>query len=104
MAWGSESGRTVPLPENWSSIRLEVLKRDKWLCRWKLPSGAQCPRRATDVDHMGEPDDHRLFKLRSLCSHHHAKVTAQQGVAGRARRKQPRKRDRRQEKHPGRLT
>lgn len=102
MAWGSESGRTVPLPPNWAEIRQEALDRDGHRCTWKLPkSGERCPRRATDVDHMGDPDDHRLFKLRSLCGRHHALVTSKQGVQARAKKKQPRKRDRRQERHPG---
>jgi len=83
MAWGPESGRTVPLPPNWDELRLEQLKIDKWRCTWVLPkSKKRCPRRATDVDHYGRPDDHT--KLRSLCSHHHGKRTSKQGHEARA--------------------
>lgn len=102
MAWGDESGRTSPLPANWYSIRKQVLERDGHRCRWILPSGARCPRTATDVDHFKGADNHSLDALRSLCGHHHDKVTAQQGVKGRRRRKKKPPR-RPTEQHPGLL-
>lgn len=97
MGWES-SDRREHLPSNWDSIREFVLKRDGYRCVWKLGSGARCPRRATEVDHMGDRDDHRPEKLRSLCHAHHEKVTLRQAWAGRQRKKQPR---RPEERHPG---
>src|SRR5690606_32967235 len=99
MAWESDSRRRAELPPNWEAIRREILDRDGRQCRWILPSGKRCPRRATDVDHFGDRNDHSPRNLRALCTHHHAKVTAMQGV--RARRKKPRRRP--EERHPGRL-
>jgi len=97
MAWET-SDRHDFLPPDWSAIRKKVLDRDGWRCRWILPSGARCPRKATDVDHMGARDDHRLERLRSLCHDHHEKVTLKQAFAGRARKKPPK---RPEERHPG---
>jgi len=85
MAWGEDSGRTVPLPPDWYQIRARQLRADGHRCTWRLPSKKRCPRRATDVDHYGAPDDHT--KLRSLCSHHHGKRTAKQGHDARAAKK-----------------
>lgn len=102
MAWGPESGRTSPLPPGWEAIRQKVFNRDGHRCRWILPSGARCPRRATEVDHTKGADNHSLDALRSLCSHHHGKVTAKQGVEARRRRKKKPPR-RKPESHPGML-
>lgn len=101
MGWETSDRRQF-LPPNWEDLRQQVFERDGWRCRWKLPSGARCPRRATDVDHTGDRDDHRLIKLRALCSHHHGKLSSQQGVQAREKRKAPRKR-KRVDRHPGRF-
>lgn len=98
MGWET-SDRREHLPSDWNKIRVQVLKRDEGRCTWRLPSGARCPRAATDVDHMGDRDDHRLHKLRSLCRHHHQKVTAKQAFVGRRARRQGRQK--RVERHPG---
>jgi 5-methylcytosine-specific restriction protein A len=99
MTWGDEKGRD--LPPNWESeIVPAIKKRDNGQCRWRLPSGKRCPRRGTDVDHIGDPDDHRLIKLRLLCAFHHGKRTAKQGFQARMERKQ--KKFRRGEDHPNR--
>lgn len=98
MAWGPDSGRTAPLPDNWSELREDQLKRDGYRCVWKLPSGKRCPRKATDVDHKGDANDHS--RLRSLCSHHHGKRTAMQGFAA---RKPPKSKRVRFEETPGLL-
>lgn len=97
----ADSDRKDFLPPDWWKIRGQVLKRDGWRCRWILPSGARCPRKATDVDHMGDRDDHRLERLRSLCADHHKKVTARQAIAARAAK--VKKRPRRTERRPGEL-
>lgn len=98
MGWET-SDRRQHLPPDWEERRQRVFDRDDHRCVFELPSGARCPRRATEVDHTGDRDDHRLEMLRALCSRHHSKVTAQQGVAARAKRKQGRQK--RVERHPG---
>lgn len=97
MTWGDEKGRD--LPPNWETEIVPAIKeRDKNRCRWILPSGKRCPRKGTDVDHAGDPDDHRLHKLRLLCSFHHNKRTSMQGRQARAARKA--KKFRPGEEHP----
>lgn len=102
------SRRSAPLPPNWGKIASVVLMRDRYRCRWgELHSdGAepgQCSTRATDADHMGDPNDHDPNMLRALCRYHHDKRTAAQanaarGVAGSDARN-PRRRPTRP--HPG---
>lgn len=100
MTWETDSRRRAELPADWPKIREAILKRDGRRCRWKLPSGKRCPRTATDVDHVGSRFDHSDRNLRSLCSTHHGRVTARQGIRARA----PRKKSRRPaERHPGSL-
>lgn len=97
-SWQAEKGRA--LPRNWESEIVPAIKaRDKNRCRWVLPSGAQCPRRGTEVDHVGSPNDHRLIKLRLLCRKHHGDKTALQGVFARRQKKKP---SRPPEQHPNR--
>lgn len=97
MAWDRERHRRH-LPPNWAAIRVQVLRRDNYEC-------LLCGDRATDVDHIGSRDNHKLYNLRSLCRPCHQHRTSKQGVkalnAGKAR---ARKRLRRPvEKHPGLL-
>lgn len=95
MAFGKKSARTVPLPPGWWRIRKQVLQRDGGVCQHvRADTGLICGAPATDVDHMGEPDDHRLHMLRALCRFHHSRVTGSQG--GRAVR-----RGKKQVWHPG---
>ena len=94
MPWGSTSGRTAPLPPDWPARRRAALERDGYRCvKIRGDTGERCPDRATDVDHMGAPDDHRLHMLQSLCAFHHARKTAAQGGRARPKKVQP--------KHPG---
>ena len=86
------SWRTAPLPRDWKRIRAKVLRRDGGLCQWP-----GCTEPATDVDHMGDPNDHRLEMLQSLCGWHHRRKTATE--AGRSYRPPSSKRP--PEKHPG---
>jgi hypothetical protein len=62
-----------------------------------VSTGYFCDATATDVDHIGDPDDHTDGNLRSLCSEHHDQKTSRQGNAARwtHRRQKPR------ERHPG---
>lgn len=97
MTWGEEKGRE--LPANWESEIVPAVK-DKagGRCQWTLPSGRRCPRRGTDVDHIGPNHVHKLNNLRLLCSFHHDKRTSKQGLAARAARKA--QKFRRGEEHP----
>jgi 5-methylcytosine-specific restriction enzyme A len=96
MAWGKESGRTVPLPRAWKMIRANVLKRDSYQCQWRREdTGVLCLAHATDVDHIDDPSNHKHSNLQSLCSYHHKQKTAQQGGLANAAKY------RKQKSHPG---
>ncbi|WP_068922186.1 HNH endonuclease [Planobispora rosea] len=93
------SNRRAELPANWyTELRPAVLKRDGYRCTETLRDETRCAETGTDVDHIGDPHDHRLENLRLLCSWHHNKRSAQQGNA--ARPKPPSLR-RPTERHPG---
>lgn len=99
MGWET-SDRKDRLPDGWETvIRPAVLRRCGGRCEARLPSGARCPRPATDVDHKIAGDDHRLENLQGLCGHHHARKSSREGLA--ARRAVAGKKKRRQEGHPG---
>jgi 5-methylcytosine-specific restriction enzyme A len=59
----------------------------------------QCGRPSTEVDHMGDPNDHSYEHLRGLCHDHHQVRTGRQGAAGKTRVMLTRKRPK--DKHPG---
>lgn len=99
MTYGPRSSRTAPLPKNWASLRRKVLKRDGYVCTWDLGHGVLCGQPATDVDHIGDPADHSLQNLRSLCSPHHRRRSASQGAKAAQAKRIPRKRA--EEPHPG---
>ena len=92
MAW-----RTSPLPAEWPTIRRRIIMRDGGRCTETLANGQRCTGGATDVHHMGAPDDHRDAVLRSLCAWHHRRITSAQANAKRVRvtQRYP------SEKHPG---
>jgi hypothetical protein len=92
------SRRTSPRPIGWKKIRLAILGRDGYRCTWiDEATGLRCEAQATDVDHIGDNDDHSEANLRSLCGWHHDKRTGAQASAARwSRRPQPTKRP-----HPG---
>lgn len=80
MAWKSKSSRTVPLPKDWWRLRAKRLKMDGHRCvRIREDTGQRCTEKATDVNHIGEPHDHRIEMLESLCSWHHNQETGRQG-------------------------
>lgn len=96
MAWGNKSGRTVPLPKAWRFIRGNVLKRDNYQCvQIREDTGLPCGARATDVDHIDGPDNHKHSNLQSLCSYHHDQKTASQGGQANAAK------SRKDQGHPG---
>jgi hypothetical protein len=92
------SDRRSRLPANWAQLVKGVKIRDKGQCRWRLPSGARCPRPGTEVDHIKNDDDHSFGNLRLLCAHHHGKKTASEAWQGKRRKRPPR---RPEEQHPG---
>lgn len=94
MPWQNTSGRTSPLPPNWATIRAAILRRDQHQCtEQRGDTGNRCEASATDVDHIGDPADHRPENLRALCAHHHRRKTARQGALAKPTKPKP--------KHPG---
>jgi hypothetical protein len=92
--------RTTPRPVDWPARVQRVLARDV-SCRWTEDDTDGQPCSSTqdlEVDHIGDPTDHRLDNLRALCHWHHAGRTARQ--AADARRQAP-SRDRPRPSHPG---
>lgn len=86
--WGKKSGRADPLPRMWPAIRANVLRRDGFRCQQiREDTGEKCGAKATDVDHMGDRNDHRHSNLQSLCSYHHDQKTAAQGGRAAAKAK-----------------
>ena len=72
------------LPDNWASIRDTILARDP-RCRlgypdvWVTAKGmTACSGRATEVDHIGDPNDHTPANLRGACKPCHRRRTEQQ--------------------------
>lgn len=88
--------RATPLPPNWKRLRVAVLKRDRGLCQH---NGPKCLRRASEVDHKGDADDHRLSSLQSVCKPCHLQLNGIRSAAKRAAKGDARKRP--SESHPG---
>jgi hypothetical protein len=95
------STRRVTLPPDWETrIRPAVLARDGHRCTHiRTDGGTRCTERATDVDHLGSPYDHRLENLAAKCGWHHQRKSSQQGAAAANARRIPRGRP--PEPHPG---
>lgn len=109
------STRRDQLPSYWrTDTRPTVLQRDGHTCTWieglddggfhAYLAGAYTPRdrcneRGNDVDHVGDPHDHRPDNARTLCSWHHNQRSSKQGNA--AQRRPSTKRPR--APHPGLL-
>lgn len=100
----ASSRRTAPLPPDWPEIRDFVLTRDDGNCLWGLKEdetdNVPCPVPATEVDHMGDPSDHRPEMLRSICTGHHRTRTGRDANAVRWANHRARKSNA-EEKHPG---
>lgn len=87
--------RRQTLPKGWAKIRRLVLDRDPRCmcegCQSCDPLGvrseggaASCKRPPTDVDHIGDRDDHSLANLRALCGPCHRRRSSRQGAAARS--------------------
>jgi 5-methylcytosine-specific restriction protein A len=95
------STRHATLPPNWAALCMQVMERDRRLCQHvRADTGRICGLYATDTDHIGDPNDHRLANLRALCPWHHLRRSGAQGgkASGAARRA---KRDAAKPLHPG---
>jgi hypothetical protein len=107
------SNRNAELPANWRPVvRPAVLRRDGHACTWlegyedggfaaylagDYSQADRCGERGADVDHVGDPHDHRPDNARTLCKWHHNRRSSKQGNAAQVRisTKRPR------EPHPG---
>lgn len=90
------SRRRSPLPPDWTTRRHRVFTRDDWTCvrcSHHDPIG-----KTLECDHIGNPSDHSLENLQTLCTRCHREKTAHQANAAR-RAKYNRKR--KPEPHPG---
>jgi hypothetical protein len=99
----SGSRRSVPLPSGWDGLRGPILARDP-SCRYgSIPEDmyepGRCQAPSTEVDHIGDPDDHRHEMLRGLCTRHHNIRTSRQAALARNATRVTRKRP--PESHPG---
>lgn len=90
-------GRT--LPPDWGRTRRRILRRDPH-CTLQ---DRGCTQVSTEVDHIGDPDEHHDSNLRGVCHPCHTKRTARQAAAGRAEARARRPRNRPTEPHPGLL-
>lgn len=91
-----KTNRKARLPSDWNTIRLRILRRDKYRCQIAAEG---CKRIATEVDHIRRGDNHADDNLQSACSvcHHRKTLTEAQE----ARRKKRAARFRPIERHPG---
>lgn len=80
------STRHDDLPPGWTALRRQVIERDRGRCRW-IENNGRCPAPGTDVDHIGDRNDHNLKNLRLLCAAHHARRSSAQGNAARHARR-----------------
>jgi 5-methylcytosine-specific restriction enzyme A len=96
MPW-SNVYRGRQLPSDWPRRRQRVLARDRHECQIR---DAGCTMAATDVDHIGDKNDHNDENLQSACNSCHKKKTSAQGIAAQRRMREQRKRP--SERHPGR--
>lgn len=95
----ARSNRKASLPDNWQKVRGRRLIMDNYLCQI---NGRGCTDRATEVDHMNGPNDHRLSSLQSVCETcHKAKTATESHVKKAAKRAEIRSRFQQDEGHPG---
>jgi 5-methylcytosine-specific restriction endonuclease McrA len=97
--WEGSTRRATLGPEFFRN-RNRVLKRDGRVCQLR---DAMCIGLATEVDHIGNREDHSEINLRAACKPCHQNRSSSQGgvAAGRARQAQIAARKRKPESHPG---
>lgn len=103
MAWSNDnkSARAARLPDDWTTRRVRVLRRDGYRCQARDSMGSLCGRPANQCDHIEPGDDHSLENLQALCRWHHARKSASEGGRASALKRVSRARD--PEPHPGLL-
>lgn len=88
----------------WKRLRLAILARDGYRCRWVLGNGERCQQRARICDHVvpkaeGGTDD--PSNLQALCQTHSDTKSAQEGSRGAQRKRDRRLHPSAREEHPG---
>ena len=95
----ARSNRQASLPDNWKKVRGRRLIMDSYLCQI---NGRGCTDKATEVDHMNGPNDHRLTSLQSVCETcHKGKTNRESHVQKAAKRAEIESRFKRDDGHPG---
>lgn len=69
-----------PLPADWDWRRERVFERDQRVCQLAFPG--VCTVYATECDHKGDRDDHRVGSLQAVCSACHRVKTQGQSAEG----------------------
>lgn len=95
------------LPAGWEKLRqqrkkmaggrCEVMSQIRGNSRTIYGEGTRCVRKGSELDHVGDRDDHRIEMLRWTCWPHHRAKTSKQSAAARW----PALPARPQEPHPG---
>lgn len=99
------STRKETLPPDWKKRREERFRLDGYQCTaTNAVTGERCDGPAEECDHHGDRLDHSIDNLRSLCSWHHGRKSAAQGLIAKANRlRRADSKFRRDERHPGLL-
>ncbi|MFB9529025.1 HNH endonuclease [Nonomuraea roseola] len=71
--------RRHDLPSNWTTLRLRILRRDKWTCY-------VCGNDANEVDHIERGSNHDPSNLAAICSRCHKAKTARESQEARRRK------------------
>lgn len=74
--------RKRELPPNWDALRLDILRRDGYQCRW-VEDNQRCRSKATHVDHIERGTNHLPSNLQALCAAHHQLKTAREAQEAR---------------------
>lgn len=95
-----------PLPPDWPTRRLRVLRRDSYRCQTRSAAGVLCGAHASAVDHLvnrarGGSDDED--NLAAICTRHHTEKTQAEAAEGARLAREARPRFRPAETHPGAL-
>lgn len=68
----ANSDRSKRLPANWARLRLQVLRRDRYICYL-------CGAFADQVDHIAPGDIHELWNLAAICKPCHMSKSGHEG-------------------------